>query len=91
MTTRRSMQPKTIRPVQPLKCEQYGTDRRIRGAHSGISATGTRSEVFPILISGAIFILIVGFLVGYAVRAGVSRRRHAEARLRYHATGSTYR
>ena len=36
----------------------------------------------------ALVIFIVGVAFGYAIRSGVSRRRHLEARRRYDATGS---
>jgi hypothetical protein len=32
--------------------------------------------------------LILGFILGYGMRAGISRRRHKAARRRYDATGS---
>jgi hypothetical protein len=33
-------------------------------------------------------VFIVGFMVGYGVRSGISRRRQAAARRRYITTGS---
>jgi hypothetical protein len=49
-----------------------------------------------VLLSGAYFSVlevslpafIVGIIVGYGVRAAISRRRQAAARRRYSATGS---
>jgi hypothetical protein len=41
----------------------------------------------PLLALG-FSILLVGFVLGYGVRAGISRRRHRKARRRYEATGS---
>ena len=42
----------------------------------------------PLLIVWGVPILLVGFILGYGVRAGISRRRRAHERRRYEMTGS---
>ena len=43
----------------------------------------------PELIVWGVSILLVGFILGYGVRAGISRRRRAQERRRYEMTGSS--
>jgi hypothetical protein len=54
-----------------------------------LSRAWAESEWFsmPLLALG-FSILLVGFVLGYGVRAGFSRRHHGKARRRYEATGS---
>jgi hypothetical protein len=42
----------------------------------------------PMLIVWGVSILLVGFILGYGVRAGISRKHRAQARRRYEMTGS---
>jgi len=42
----------------------------------------------PALIVWGVSILLVGFIFGYGIRAGISRRHRAQARRRYEITGS---
>ena len=42
----------------------------------------------PTLIIWGVSILLVGFILGYGIRAGISRRHRAQARRRYEMTGS---
>jgi hypothetical protein len=42
----------------------------------------------PVLIVWSVSILLVGFILGYGLRAGISRRHRAQARRRYEMTGS---
>ena len=42
----------------------------------------------PMLIVWGVSILLVGFILGYGVRAGISRKHRARARRRYEMTGS---
>jgi len=45
----------------------------------------------PVLIACSVSILLVGFILGYGIRAGISRRRRAQERRRYEITGSAPR
>jgi hypothetical protein len=45
----------------------------------------------PVPIVWGVSILLVGFILGYGVRAGISRRRRAQERRRYEMTGSAAR
>ena len=42
----------------------------------------------PLLIIWGVSILLVGFILGYGIRASISRRHRAQARRRYEMTGS---
>ena len=44
----------------------------------------------PVLVVCGVSILLVGFILGYGIRAGISRRHRAQARRRYEMTGSSW-
>ena len=56
---------------------------------------GGRTELpmlilLPVLVVCSVSILLVGFILGYGVRAGISRRRRAQEHRRYEMTGSSW-
>ena len=64
-----------------------GFERRAGGAQQGLRML----VQLPVLMVCGVSILLVGFILGYGVRAVVSRRRRAQARRRYEVTGSAPR